>query len=452
MRKIFKLSVCSFLIGLALLQIHIPSVFANGAVFDRGSESGTPGPVKQSELYLKKEHVVFRNNEVTAKFWVQNPSDRAITVQMGFPLFFGPYLGGRRETDVNDEERHKFLSKISSGVRISSQDKVFKLEIQEQQNGPYRVIYLWEMTYPAGKLTEFTVTYPMDRNSHSADGGGEHSNFVYITHTGASWARPIEEALFEYYDDDFVKFITNYYPGSWWENDKTQLEVNYVVSPQPYSIDVEKGKIVWKRSQWTPRKNKDDIKVSIGWTYNVGAPNVDTHTSDPSSFGLLCGDEYPEENERSKHFAETTKLETVKYDQQTFGHEIFHKADLYRKRLEANPAISEHMRLADNLEVLKYVRNYLSARHGHVFKDNELAECYRNVKQKKSWSDAEKANLQLIQELEKTLASKYKKALDMIKDEMLDMGLFRDALFGWRYKDDKKNKYAIKPMNKIATE
>jgi hypothetical protein len=450
MRRFFKLSICAALIGFAFLPIHPPHAFANGAVFQRGSESGAPGPVKQTELYLQKEHVIFRDNEVVARFWVQNPADRDIPVTMGFPLYYGPYFG-QKDNNLNDEERIQFASKINSAVSITSQGKAFKLEMKEQEKGPYRLTFLWEMTYPAGKLTEFTVKYPMDRNWHSADGSGEHAEFVYITHTGASWARPIEEALFEYYDDDFVKFITNYYPGPWWEDDKTQLEVHYVVSPQPYAIDLEQGKIVWQRRNWTPRTNKDDIRVSLGWKYNVGAPGVDTHTSDPSSFGLLCGDEYPGDDGRAQHFAETTRLESVKYNRQTFQDEIFHKAYEYRKRYESNPAIAAHMELAEKLEVLKYVRNYLAARHGHTFKDEGLAECYRNVKPKKSWSDAEKANLQLIQELEKTLASEYRKALSAIKNEMLDMELFRGALFGWQFRDYAKDRLQ-NPEKKMATE
>lgn len=109
------------------------------------------------------------------------------------------------------------------------------------------------------------------------------------------------------------------------------------------------------------------------------------------------------------------------------------------------------MQLAEKLEVLKYVRNYLAARHGHTFKDEGLAECYRNVKPKKNWSDAEKANLQLIQELEKTLSIEYKQALSGIKYDMLDMKLFRDALFGWQYKDYEKSK-PYNPEKKMATE
>jgi len=88
----------------------------------------------------------------------------------------------------------------------------------------------------------------------------------------------LEEALFEYYDEDFVKFITSYYPGPWWEDEGTQLEVKYVVSPQPYTLEIDEGKIVWQRTNWVPRKNKDDIRVAINWKYNVGAPGVDTHT------------------------------------------------------------------------------------------------------------------------------------------------------------------------------
>jgi hypothetical protein len=437
----------SVLTLLVLLTSRLPAL-ANGAVFELGTETSTPVPVQQSELYLHKEHVVFRENKVVARFWVQNPSERDIAVQMGFPLSHG-YRDERGP--VNDETKIRLLEKISSQVKISSEGKPFPLEMNEQEQGPYRVTFLWRMNFPAGKLTEFTVEYPMDRTWGQADGIGDNSEFVYITHTGASWARPIGEALFEYYDEDLVEFITTYYPGLWWEDAQTQLEVGYVISPQPYTLDTDEGKIVWKRTDWVPRKNKDDIRVAIKWRYNVGAPGVDTHTSDPSSFGLLCGDEYPEDAGRSKHFAETTRLETVKYNQQTFQSEILYEAYKYRQRHAAYPAISEHMRIAEQLEVLKYLRNYLAARHGHTFKDEGLAECYRNVKPKKSWSDAEKANLQLVQELEKSLAIEYKNAVARIKDEMLDMELFRDALLGWKYKEYGENR-PHHPEKKMATE
>lgn len=45
---------------------------ANGAVWFAGAKSGIPGPVKQSNLILEKEHVVFdaRHNAVTADFHI----------------------------------------------------------------------------------------------------------------------------------------------------------------------------------------------------------------------------------------------------------------------------------------------------------------------------------------------------------------------------------------------
>lgn len=441
-------TILTLLICVITLSASSSSVMANGAVFELGSESSSPMPVKQGELYLKNEHVVFKDNKVVARFWVQNPSNKDISVQMGFPLSHG-YKSEDRPT--KDEVKISFLEKISAKVKITSNGKSFPLTMNEQDKGSYRVTFLWEMSFPAEKLTEFTVEYPMDRTWGSGDGIGDNSSFIYITHTGASWARPIEEAVFEYHDRDLVDFITSFYPGDWWENEDTQLEIKYVVSPQPFKLDLDEGKIVWRRINWVPRKNKDDIRVAISWRYNVGAPKVDTQTGDPSSFGLLCGDEYPGDAGRSKHFAETTKLETVKYNQQTFQNEIFYEAYKYRKRYEAYPTISEHMIIAEQLEVLKYVRNYLAARHGHTFKDEGLAECFRNVKPKKSWSDAEKVNLQLIQELEKSLSVKYKNALGRIKDDMLDMVLFRNALFGWKSKEYEDNT-PHHPEKKMATE
>jgi hypothetical protein len=276
----------------------------------------------------------------------------------------------------------------------------------------------------------------MDRTWGSADGLGENSAFVYITHTGATWARPIEEALFEYYDRDFVKFVTSYFPGLWWENEQTQLDVRHVISPQPYALDLEEGKIVWQRTNWVPRTVKDDIRVSLDWKYRVGAPGVDTHTSDPSSFELLCGMQNETADlEKIPHFGEAIRIDTVKYDKTAFERTIYQEAGKYQERSGKYPAIAAHMALAEKLEVLKYLRNYLSARHGHVFKKDELSGCYRDVKVKKSWSPAEKENLALIQELEKPLAREYREAVRQIRDEMLDMDLLAKALFAWKYRE-----------------
>ena len=71
---------------LSIALIFIPHlVFGNGAVWNEGFHGGVPGPIKQLELYLEREHVLI-NDRVVAIFWVKNPTTKDITTAMGFPL------------------------------------------------------------------------------------------------------------------------------------------------------------------------------------------------------------------------------------------------------------------------------------------------------------------------------------------------------------------------------
>jgi hypothetical protein len=431
MKKLFKHLRVIFVLFL-LQAMPAAYAYANGAVFHQGTESGSPMPVKQTELYLSKEHVVFKKDEVVAKFWVNNPSKNDISVRMGFPL-----KNGYGQKD--DKERIDYFNSMTSKIKVTSNNKTLKYEIKENDGEFYRLIIMWDMTFPPGDLTEFIVTYPKDSTWQSADGLGESFNFSYITNTGSYWARPIEDATFEYYDKELIDFITTFPSGEWWSDNDTLIDVTYSISPQPYTLDQKTGKIVWNRHNWVPKKNRDEINVKIGWKYKFEYEQreVDGAGDWRSNLDRWCGQPEPTKEADSKQFAEVIGLETTKFDNKLFtiglGNKsklyggIYYQAELYGSTRGVLPAY-KHINIAFKLELLRYLRNYIAARHGHVFKDGNFADCFANIKQKKNWADTEKANLELIKQLETELSREYNKALKELEYSKIDFEFFRRAM------------------------
>lgn len=185
------------LLSAVLVAVFAVQAAANGAAWNDGADVGVPGPQQQSALYLEKEHVVFDREKVVAKFWVRNPTNESRLIPMGFPVDYSA-------KDRNPEGITDYWKRFSPQVTVSVDGNTVPFDTTLPQMGEYPIVISWKMVFPAQSTTLFTVTYPMDHPWGAFDGSGENMDFLYITHTGASWARPIGEATFELKSEKFV--------------------------------------------------------------------------------------------------------------------------------------------------------------------------------------------------------------------------------------------------------
>ena len=268
-----------FIIFISSLLFLTRSANANGAAWNPGNISGAPGPIKQNDLILLKEYVLFdddsndQDKTVSAQFWIYNPTNKDIKITMGFPLYYNEIA----ERTSDNKYHEEYIQNFTNNFEVEVDDEKVNATPIANAIGPYTVVYTWEMSFPPMKTTEYSVEYPLAVSDRGADYGTDEDDtvggskqtrsFTYITHTGAYWAKPIHEATFEYCSASLIKFMGSAPDGETSEVRETAQTYysqrrGWTVNPKPYEIDNEDHCIVWKRQDWLPKKKVDDIKVA----------------------------------------------------------------------------------------------------------------------------------------------------------------------------------------------
>lgn len=423
----FKRITGVFIFGLVFVSFLVcfsQETKANGAVWNPAPISGSPRPVKQDELILNKEHVFFKDDQVNANFWVFNPTKNSKSVTMGFPLEYREYM---KQSQGLTEGIEGYVKELLNNFKITVNGQVVPAQLTQNLKNDYPIVINWEMVFLAEKITEFTVQYPMRWANQSGDNPGIGSewsrSFSYITHTGAYWAQPIKEAIFEYCDEG-ASFLMEYPSGEYeeWKNNGWSVEHESVgVNPKPTKLDWDTTCIKWEMKNWTPQKGKDDIGISIrgdGSDYTISLScgengNDEFWTSVMKHWCGRCS-----KNDK-KQFSAQMKLDKVRLSSRKFE-DLVKESYVYitGRNEESNGdwddpfyEFPEHLATDYQLNLLKYLRNSIYARYGHEFKDNELANCFSNVKViKGSLNEIEKENVKYIQTLEKQIGDKNQKA------------------------------------------
>lgn len=398
-------------------MIAFPSAaIANGIEWSLGVAGAQPGPVKQSALYLDEEYVVMDESKVTAVFQVMNPSKHDIKTKMGFPL--NRFMAAGREDDYaktfGPENFRECLPNDDVEVLVNGQ-KV-STTVTCAPKGDYSTVINWTMSYPANKVTQFTVKYP---HSGSSLGGGEGSHvsdtkyWSYIVHTGAFWAKPIGKAQFQFCGEPVKSYCKDPSGITTWDADGSRQYNKRVVSIKPKHtlVDCKSNCIIWNRSNWTPVK-ADDIDVAYEITsqgfydaYKGFDPEIDL-------MSLACVKKEIEGKQENKHIGELAQISTT-----ILNDEIIE--DIYWS-VENQSALAadtpDHVMVIRRLALYRYLRNWIAAVHGHEFKDSKLKECFETVKKESSpYSSVELKNLEFLKKQEEIWSEKRKLLWDNIK-------------------------------------
>ena len=406
----------------AILLIVPLSAMSNITQWD-GAAAGGPGPVVQSKLELQREKVLFDKGKVHATFWVRNPTSEKITITMGFPVkFFG--LEADEKQNYTNDYTNKFLRSFE--VRIGS--VTVKPEFTKGKKGSYPYVYTWTMLFLPHSLIDFTVTYLMYPSHVGRPGAEDTRKFTYITHTGSNWAGPINTADLHFCDQGLLKFIRTP-PGEYWaENGMITYGISWEVRPTPYSINEETSCIEWHRTNWKPVKNVDDIIVNYSFTsgtdYRSGGvePCWDgdcENVKEPKNFDLeaimdnwcKAGDVTP--------FAETTSITQLNINDSIFDGIESDAYFRYDPVFQTYNTLPEHLRTDYQLLLLRYLRNYIFARHGHKFKDERLGACFSGITQALTWNAAEKINVDWMLAKEKALKKINGRAWDSVRKKTI---------------------------------
>ncbi len=420
-RRTIVLSM-SIIVALGELLAVARIAHANGAVWAIGADSGTPGPMKQSELYLEKEHVIFKGKHVDARFWIVNPSASPITVLMGFPV------NTRQAAKYfENPEKARLLSQITTGFAVESEGHLFHASMDESKSEYYGVVFTWEMTFASEKTTEVRISYPLVAESDNADGFGAHYTFTYLTHTGGFWSRPIGDVLIEFHDRPFVDFLTSYFPGTWLlrGTKATLVNIDYEIRPQPYSIDQERGVISWHRTNWTPKRLLDDIRIARKWGY---ARSNDIGLASNGYYAIpfiskLCGLVPSKGKEREPQFADELGLQDTVLDEKRI-HNLWLQAMNHLTQNGWPPRCPENesrlIFIERSIEMLDYLENYLIVTHGEAVSPSMPDRCFSNIPQAADWTSTGRENLSVVRKQKQKMIAWQHEELERMSDWIID--------------------------------
>jgi hypothetical protein len=209
--------------------------FANTGVFYGSGNQVIP--IKNNQIQLVREKVninlsVDENSgrfgvpfipwaNVTAKFYLKNTTNKAVSLQIGFPFL-----------DLQGFGDEKYVLE-NLNFKVVSGDKEIKTEIKEglienefDPSGLFKKVFAWQDEFKPAEAKEVVVTYKMLMGVASANSifrafdeqGRKFSaidklfpaigyNFGYITKTAYTWSGSIEEAVFQIDCSAFYKAI-----------------------------------------------------------------------------------------------------------------------------------------------------------------------------------------------------------------------------------------------------
>jgi len=217
-------TIFAFLLALFCISLTSNSFGNTGVFYGSGNQVI---PIKNNQVQLVREKVdiklsVDENSgrfgvpfipwaNVTAKFYLKNTSNEAVSLQMGFPFLDLQGFG--------DEEyvlEHLNFKVVSGGKEIKTEIKEGLIEKEFDPQGLFKKVFAWQDEFKSEESKEVVVTYRMLMGVASAnsvfrdfDEQGRKFraidklfpalsySFGYITKTAYTWAGSVEEAIFQ---------------------------------------------------------------------------------------------------------------------------------------------------------------------------------------------------------------------------------------------------------------
>jgi hypothetical protein len=179
-------------LGFALLSGLAPaSARANSASYN--GVGGTPLPVANRAIRMVKERIHFIQGcgskrswiwKVRARYVFHNTTDRAIELDLGFPVV-AERISGPRPRKVNPFSRD--LTARVDGRPVTPRLARHGCDRRDRRHC-YDFVYLFPVRFEAGARVSVTYTYA---HRSSGDNAWEERFVDYILNTGALWKGPI---------------------------------------------------------------------------------------------------------------------------------------------------------------------------------------------------------------------------------------------------------------------
>lgn len=392
MKKISSSMVCLFL----LFIIGTPNtVSGNGAAFRKGLDGAGVIPIQEDNIRLLEEEVVIdlRDNTVKCRFILKNLKEIPKKILMGFPFYSGLMRFSRR---IGNWMEEKYSPPDSFTVFVDGNE--MKTELQNTEK--YSYVYAWDMNFNPNEKKIVQCQYTLIRETYSADGAKEYNteSFNYITHTGALWEGKIARATFKIYfnfnnDKNRINGPTDYFmaeviPDPSYPNYKNFITNKRELKPAGYTWDSETCMAEYIFYDWEPPGDKEDIV----FTEVKSKPDLNEYF-------------YFKKYNGSESLYKKTDLEVL---ERLWENEANHLStggeDKSIEEVEKGKKLLK-------IKYMQYLRNEIFARHGYIFKDNDLQAFFSKMSWYKRDSDfdiqalskIEKANVKFLLKAEKNV-------------------------------------------------
>jgi YARHG domain len=341
----------TFLVLLASLMIFSASAaLADGVTISEVSGQ-TVIPVQENNIRMVNETVRATSETVTATFTFENVTDIQVAIKMGFPFRKGDDPMNPITFEFAYEKNIKFIVKINkSDVPVTKMavDDAYRQKTGEK----YDFMYTWRIAFQPKekKVVECSYNVQWGNDRHL------YGSFTYIAKTGALWKSTLD------YADFFIEFDESTY------GDFKSGDYAFKISPPGYKLN--RGVLEWHFKNWKP--------------------NVDFTVT----YDQISGDENLAMARKTAALFQSKK----KYD----GDRRFYTIE----DIEGpNAPLDEFY----GRFYVKALRNEIYARHGRIFKSENLRIVFENQKwykpdpnfKESMLNEYEKANVNFILSYEK---------------------------------------------------
>lgn len=250
----------SVLLLAGLLISFVRLGYADDGAYVEYPQSGTVCPVKNNNIKMVSEEVIFKDNKITATFEFLNTTDNQQEVTVGFPVIgqFHVAGDGSSENEFSEErsveDRKKDIIKYYDFKSIIDGQEIKRELIELSREYPkegYEYVFVTNIKFHPRQKIIIKDVYNQQTNYGSEVGGRNISELDYVLKTGASWKDKIDHAK-----------IIFYIPAS---------QTYYVFSP---SNLCNKFSRYYFTSNIPPSKASDKM---CEWDFNDFKPNEDLH-------------------------------------------------------------------------------------------------------------------------------------------------------------------------------
>jgi len=157
--------------------------------------------LKESAVHMMSEDILLTHDEgafrVVARYTFENPTEKEVKLQVGFPEVGCPK---ESEGDCHAKAFRGLETKVDGKLVTHRKGSLKQTEQWAEHLGTF---WLFDVTFPAQKRVTILHQYSMDATLDSMGG----VSVLYVTRTGATWAKPIGRAKFRFRVPPYATYL-----------------------------------------------------------------------------------------------------------------------------------------------------------------------------------------------------------------------------------------------------